>query len=123
MDFQLSFEQQMIVDTVREFVEKEIYPHEAEVERTGEVPLEIGHEIRDKCIEAGWFAANIGEEFGGGGLNNLDFTLLERELGRGSNALAVFFGRPSGILQACNAEQREQYLDPRSAARNSTHWR
>ena len=39
MHFGLSFEQEMIVDTVRSFVENEIYPHEAEVERTGEVPL------------------------------------------------------------------------------------
>ena len=62
--------------------------------------------------EAGYFAANIAEEFGGGGLGHLDFTLLERELGRASNGLAVFFGRPSGILQACNEEQREQYLSP-----------
>ena len=62
--------------------------------------------------EAGYFAANIAEEFGGGGLGHLDFTLLERELGRASNALAVFFGRPSGILQACNEQQREQYLFP-----------
>ena len=112
MNFGLSFEQQMIVDTVREFVEKEIYPHEAEVERTGEVPLEIGHEIRDKCLEAGYFAANIAEEFGGGGLGHLDFTLLERELGRASNGLAVFFGRPSGILMACDKEQQEKYLIP-----------
>ena len=112
MHFGLSFEQEMIVDTVRSFVENEIYPHEAAVEKTGEVPLELGHEIRDKCLEAGYFAANIAEEFGGGGLNNLDFTLLERELGRASNGLAVFFGRPSGILQACNAEQQEKYLFP-----------
>ena len=112
LHFGLSFEQEMIVDTVRQFVEKEIYPHEAEVERTGEVPVEIGHEIRDKCIEAGYFAANISEEYGGGGLGHLDFTLLERELGRASNGLAVYFGRPSGILQACNEEQRERYLLP-----------
>ena len=112
LHFGLSFEQEMIVDTVRSFVENEIYPHEAEVERSGEVPRELGLEIRDKCIEAGYFAANIAEEFGGGGLGHLDFTLLERELGRASNGLAVFFGRPSGILQACNEEQREQYLFP-----------
>ncbi len=112
MHFGLSFEQEMIVDTVRSFVENEIYPHEAEVERSGEVPLELGHEIRDKCLEAGYFAANISEQYGGGGLNNLDFTLLERELGRASNGLAVFFGRPSGILQACNKEQQEKYLLP-----------
>ncbi len=107
MHFGLSFEQEMIVDTVREFIEKEIYPHEDEVEKTGEVPIELGHEIRDKCIEAGYFAANIAEEFGGGGLGHLDFTLLEREVGRACYALAVFFGRPSGSLRACNKEQQE----------------
>src|SRR5210317_753564 len=112
LHFGLSFEQEMIVDTVRSFVENEIYAHEAEVERTGEVPPDLGHEIRDKCIEAGYFAANISEEFGGGGLGHVDFTLLERELGRASNALAVFFGRPSGILQACDEQQREKYLFP-----------
>jgi acyl-CoA dehydrogenase len=112
MNFGLSFEQEMIVDTVRAFVEKEIYPHEAKVDKTGEVPLELGHEIRDKCLDAGYFAANISEEFGGGGLSHLDFTLLERELGRASNGLAVFFGRPSGILMACDKDQQERYLLP-----------
>ena len=112
MDFSLSHEQQMIVDTVRGFVEKELYPHEAEVERTGMVPPELGKEIREKCLELGFFAANMPEELGGGGLNHLDFTLLERELGRASMALGVFFGRPSGILLACQGDQRERYLLP-----------
>ena len=40
MNFALTDEQQMIVDTVRGFVETEIYPHENEVERTGFVPPE-----------------------------------------------------------------------------------
>jgi len=112
MNFELSDEQQLIVDTVRSFVENEIYPHEAEVERTGTVPPELGREIADKCKEIGFFAANMPEEFGGGGLNQLDFTLLERELGRASMALSVYFGRPSGILAACEGEQRERYLLP-----------
>nr|CAA6822460.1 MAG: Butyryl-CoA dehydrogenase (EC [uncultured Thiotrichaceae bacterium] len=60
----------------------------------------------------GFFAANLPEAVGGGGLGHLDFTLLERELGRASMALSVFFGRPSGILMACNDEQRERYLLP-----------
>ncbi|GAB4394664.1 MAG: acyl-CoA dehydrogenase family protein [Kiloniellaceae bacterium] len=112
MNFSLSDEQQMIVDTVRSFVEKEIYPHEARVEREGEVPREVGEEIARKCREIGFFAANLPEDVGGGGLGHLDFTLLERELGRGSMALTVFFGRPSGILMACEGEQRERYLLP-----------
>ena len=112
MQFGLSDEQQMIVDTVKAFVENEIYPHEDEVERSGAVPRELGMEIAEKCKEIGFFAANIPTEFGGGGLNQLDFTLLERELGRGSMGLTVYFGRPSGILAACDDEQRERYLLP-----------
>ena len=112
MNFGLSDEQQMIVDTVRSFVEKELYPHEADVERTGVVPRELGQEIARKCRDIGFFAANLPEDVGGGGLGHLDFTLLERELGRASMALTVFFGRPSGILLACQGEQRERYLLP-----------
>ncbi len=112
MEFGLSEEQQLIVDTVRSFVENEIYPHEDLVEKTGVVPPELGREIADKCKDIGFFAANLPEDVGGGGLNNLEFTLLERELGRGSMALTVFFGRPSGILQACDPDQREKYLLP-----------
>ena len=41
MHFGLSEEQEMIISTVRSFVEKEIYPHEAEVERSGKVPPEL----------------------------------------------------------------------------------
>ena len=112
MHFGLSEEQEMIVSTVRSFVENEIYPHEAEVERTGHVPHELGEEIKRKCLELGFYATNFPEEVGGAGLSHFDFTLVERELGRGSMALTHFFGRPQNILMACNEEQRERYLLP-----------
>ena len=112
MNFGLSDEQQMIVDTVRTFVENEMYPHEEEIERLGAVPPEVAQEIKQKCIDIGFYASNMPEEHGGGGLNHLDFTLLERELGRASMALTVFFGRPSGILEACVGDQVEKYLLP-----------
>jgi acyl-CoA dehydrogenase len=112
MDFGLSEEQRMVVQTVRGFAEWELYPLEAEVERTGEVPHEVGRAIRQKVLDLGFYAANIPAEFGGGGLDHLTFTLLERELGRASMALTVHFGRPSNILCACNEEQRERYLEP-----------
>ena len=112
MNFGLIEEQQMIVSTVRSFVEKEIYPHEDLVERSGEVPAEIANEIKRKTLELGFYACNFPQEVGGAGLNHLDFALVERELGRGSMALNHFFGRPQNILMACNAEQRESYLLP-----------
>ena len=112
MNFGLTSEQQMIVDTVRDFVERELYPLESEVERCGEVSPELGQAIKQKVIDLGFFAPNLPAEVGGGGLDNVAFTLLERELGRASMALTVFWGRPSGILMGCNGEQRERYLLP-----------
>ena len=112
MHFGLSEEQEMIISTVRSFVEKEIYPHEAEVERSGKVPPELAESIKTKCKELGFYACNFPQEVGGAGLNHVDFTLVERELGRGSIALTHFFGRPQNILMACEGEQRERYLLP-----------
>jgi acyl-CoA dehydrogenase len=112
MNFGLTDEQEMIVSTVRSFVEKEIYPHEDEVERTGEVPKEVADEIKRKTIELGFYACNFPEEVGGAGLNHLEFALVERELGRGSMALNHFFGRPQNILMACEGDQKERYLLP-----------
>jgi acyl-CoA dehydrogenase len=112
MDFGLSHEQAMVVETVRGFVESELLPLEEEVERTGEVPRAVGESLRAKIIELGFYAPNIPEEFGGGGLDHVTFTLLERELGRASMALGVWWGRPSGILCAANEDQRERYLLP-----------
>ncbi len=112
MQFGLSQEQHLVVDTVREFVERELYPLEEEVERTGRVPPEVGQDIARKVQALGFFAPNLPEAVGGGGLDHLTFTLLERELGRAAMALTVFWGRPSGILMACDAEQRERYLHP-----------
>ena len=112
MEFGLTHEQQLVVDTVRNFVEKEFYPLEDEIDRTGLVPGTLGREIQDKVLELGFYAPNIPEEFGGGGLDSLTFTLLERELGRASMALSVFWGRPSNILCSGTDEQRERYLLP-----------
>ena len=117
MDFALSDEQRMLVDMVRRFVEEELYPHEEEVERLGAVPEALQQEIRAKAIELGIYAANMPEELGGGGLDNVSLALLERELGRTSYALQYLVARPSNILQACRGEQREAYLLPTIAGK------
>ena len=112
MRYGLTNEHQMIADTVRQFVEREIYPHETLVERTGEVPAEIAQEIKRKTKALGFYACNFPESVGGAGLNHLEFALVERELGRGSMALNHFFGRPQNILMACAGEQIDRYLLP-----------
>lgn len=112
MQYGLNEEREMIVSTVRSFVENEIYPYEEQVERTGEVPEEVAEAIKAKTLELGFYACNFPEEVGGAGLNHLEFALVERELGRGSMALTHFFGRPQNILMACEGEQKERYLLP-----------
>lgn len=113
MDFGLTQEQQMIVDTTRAFVENELYPHEAAVERSGHLPLDVIREVQAKAIAAGLYAANMPAEVGGAGLDTLSWLLYEKELGRANYALHwTCVARPSNILLAGNAEQREQYLMP-----------
>ena len=110
--FPISEEQQMLVDTVRSFVENELYPHEDHVEEIDDVPKDLAQEIQKKSIELGLYAANMPAEYGGGGLDNLSLTLLERELGRASYGLQMCVARPSNILQGCKGEQIERYLIP-----------
>ncbi|MGE0212173.1 MAG: acyl-CoA dehydrogenase family protein [Parvibaculaceae bacterium] len=113
MDFALSEEQRMIVDTTKSFVEEELYPHEAEVERTGALRPDLMQELKQKAIAAGLYAANMPAEVGGAGLDTLTWVLYERELGRANYALHwTCVARPSNILMACNSEQRERYTLP-----------
>jgi acyl-CoA dehydrogenase len=112
MDFGLDDEQRAIVDTVRTFVTRELYPHEEAVERAGDVPPELVTQIRTRAIRAGLHAANMPAELGGGGLDAVAMTLAEGELGKASYALQWLVARPSNILLACEGEQRERYLMP-----------
>ena len=119
VDSDLTEEQRLIAGTVRDFVERELYPHEDEVERLDDVPPDLAAQIRAKAIEAGLYAANMPAELGGGGLDATGVMLSERELGRASYALQMLVERPSNILQGCTGEQRERYLLP--AIRGERH--
>jgi len=112
MDFQLSNEHEMIVDTVRAFTEKELIPHEDLVERLGTVPDDLVQQIKDRSLAAGIYAANMPAELGGGGLDTFGTTLVDRELGVTSYALQYIVARPSNILRACTGDQVEEYLLP-----------
>jgi acyl-CoA dehydrogenase len=113
MNFGLTDEQAMIVEATRAFVQTELYPHEAEVERTGHVRPELRAEIGEKARAAGLYAANMPEEVGGAGLDTLAWLLYEKELGKANYALHwTCVARPSNILLACTPEQRERYLFP-----------
>ena len=112
MHFALSHEQDMLVETVRKFAETELYPHEALVEKSDDIPADLAAEVRRKAIDLGLYAANMPAELGGGGLGTFDTTLMERELGRASYGLQMLVARPSNVLRGCTGGQVEEYLLP-----------
>ena len=113
MNFSLTEEQRLIIDTTRAFVENELYPHESSIERSGVLDMDLVREVQKKAIEAGLYAANIPEEHGGAGLDTPTWLLYEKELGRANYALHwTAVARPSNILCAGTAQQREKYLAP-----------
>jgi len=112
MDFAITDEQQMIIETVRAFVDRELTPHEEAVESSGEVPSDLAESIKRKALAAGIYAANMPAELGGGGLDDLTLAMVERELGKTSYALQMIVARPSNILRACVGEQVDRYLAP-----------
>ncbi len=112
MDFHTTDEQRMLVDSLTAFLADEIYPHEAEVDRTAAVPEEVGERITRRAVELGFYAANLPESVGGGGLDNMTLALFQRVLGTCSHALHGYIGQPTELLLACEGDQVERYLMP-----------
>ena len=112
MNYPLTEEQSILVDSLRNFRQQELEPYEADVDRTGEVPEELGQHIKQRAIEMGFYAPNLPQEIGGGGLDYKCLALFERELGKTSYGLHGYLHRPSEILMACEGEQVEKYLMP-----------
>ena len=112
MSPETSHENELLLTTVKAFMEENFYPHEDEVDRTGEVPEELGRQIEARARKVGLYACNLPEEVGGGGLSLSAQHLIEREYGKTSHALHSWAARPTEILLACEGDQRERYLLP-----------
>ena len=112
MSEQLDHENNLLINTLKSFMEEEIFPHEDEVDSTGEVPIELGRQIEKRSKELGLFAANLPEEIVGGGLAYKSMALMEREYGKTTHALQSWVARPTEILLACEGDQIARYLLP-----------
>ncbi|QIE45021.1 acyl-CoA dehydrogenase [Pseudohalocynthiibacter aestuariivivens] len=112
MNIMVSHENELLLNTVRAFMEEEMFPHEQMVDKTGEVPKDLGRQIEARAKEVGLYACNLPEDVGGGGLGLSAMHLIEREYGKTSHALHSWAARPTELLLACEGDQREQYLLP-----------
>ena len=112
MDLAVADDLSLLTDGVRAFVEAELLPHEDLVETLDAVPDELFRHIQQKALAAGFYALNMPEEHGGGGLGARERSVCEIEFGRVSRALGVICNRPAPILKACQGDQIETYLKP-----------
>jgi alkylation response protein AidB-like acyl-CoA dehydrogenase len=107
-------EQRDVVATVREWVEREVYPVASQYEHADEFPEPLVEGMK----ELGLFGVTIPEEYGGLGLDLLTYTLIQVELSRGwmslSGVLNTHFISAWMIQTYGTEEQRERYL-PRMA--------
>jgi acyl-CoA dehydrogenase len=113
MDFSLSDEQRLLIDTVRRFIREELAPLEDEVEATGTLAPEKARAIHEKSKALGLYGMNIPEEHGGGGLSAVDTMLCEEQFGHTSDILIRrAFGNVYEALLACRGVQVERWLRP-----------
>lgn len=113
MDFALSEEQRLLVETARRFVRTELMPLEKELERTRQLDPIKAQEIFQKSKTLGLYAVNIPTEYGGGGLSAVDTCLAEEQFGHTTDILIRrAFGNVYEVLLLANAHQRERWLEP-----------
>jgi len=113
MNFELTKEQQMIKEMVRDFAEKEIKPHAQDWDETAEFP----HEVFKKMGELGLLGIPFPEEYGGSGGDTISYAIAVEEIGRAcggtglSYAAAISLGA-SPIYYFGTEEQKKKWLVP-----------
>jgi short/branched chain acyl-CoA dehydrogenase len=116
MDFDLSDEQRLLRDTVREFARGEVAPVAEELDRTKAFP----YELVSKMADLGLMGIPFPESYGGGGADTLSYALAVEELARVDSSVAITMAAHTSlgtmpIYLFGNEEQKAEWL-PRLAS-------
>src|SRR6476469_2659397 len=115
IDSVLSEEERAVRDTVRSFVDEKVLPIIGDCYIEGKFPKQLIPEM----AELGMFGANLPEEYGCAGLNNVAYGLIMQELERGDSGVRSFASVQGSLvmypIHAFGSEaQKERWL-PRMA--------
>jgi len=118
IDSLLSEEERMVRDTVREWVDDNLMPviEHAYINRT------FPKELIPQMAELGVYGANLPEEYGCAGLNNVAYGLIMQELERGDSGVRSFCSVQSSlcmypIYAYGSEEQRKRWLPDMAAGK------
>jgi alkylation response protein AidB-like acyl-CoA dehydrogenase len=112
LDFQLSDEQRLLRDTVRDFARSEVAPVAEELDRTKAFP----YELVAKMGELDLMGIPFPEEYGGGGGDSLAYTLAVEELTRIDSSVAITMAAHTSLgtqpVYLFGSEEQKQRLMP-----------
>jgi glutaryl-CoA dehydrogenase len=115
IDSVLSEDERAVRDTVRRFVDDRVLPIIGDCYIEGRFPLELVPEM----AELGVFGANLPEEYGCAGLNNVAYGLIMQELERGDSGMRSFASVQGALVMypifAFGSEEQKRELLPRMA--------
>ena len=114
MQVDLAPEQQLVVQTIREFVDRDVMPVASQMEHRGEYP----HALVETMKQLGLFGLNVPEEYGGNPVDYTTFALVFEELSRGWMALAGIIGSHlvlADVLVRYGTEDQKRRFLPRLA--------
>lgn len=110
-DFTFTEEQNMLREMVRDFVNNELKPIAAKIDEEEEIP---DHIIR-KIAELGILGAPFPEEYGGSGVGEVGYCIIQEEMARGCLSTATFVGAhvsigTNAIYIGGSEEQKRKWL-------------
>jgi glutaryl-CoA dehydrogenase len=116
IDFALSEEERAIRDSVRSFVDDKVIPVIGDCYIEGRFPREIVPQM----AELGVFGANLPEEYGCAGLNNVAYGLINQELERGDSGVRSFASVQGSLVMypvfAFGSEEQKKHYLPKMAS-------
>jgi len=115
-DSMLSEEERAIRDTVRSWVDDNLMPIIGECYIEGKFP----RQLIPQMAELGFFGANLPEEYGCAGLNNVAYGLIMQELERGDSGIRSFASVQGALVMypiyAFGSEEQRRHWLPRLAS-------
>ncbi len=111
LDSVLSEEERAVRDTIRAFVDEKVLPIIGDCYIEGRFPRHLVPEM----AELGMFGANLPEEYGCAGLNNVAYGLIMHELERGDSGVRSFASVQGALVMYPiyafgSEEQKREYL-------------